>query len=69
MAKLLLIVGGTVFLLGLVLYGIENLGINYQNPLDFKFEKGQTKFYFPLGSSLLVSLVFSLLFYLFTKLK
>jgi hypothetical protein len=69
MAKLLLIVGGTVFLLGLVLYGIENLNINYQNPLDFKFEKGQTKFYFPLGSSLLVSLVFSLLFYLFTKLK
>ena len=69
MTKTLLFIGGTIFMVGLVLYGFEKMGISYQNPLDFKFEKGQTKFYFPLGSSLILSVFISVLLYILTKLR
>ncbi|MCS6988534.1 MAG: DUF2905 domain-containing protein [Chloroherpetonaceae bacterium] len=36
-------------------------------PLDFKVERENFKFYFPLGTSILLSVVLSLLFYLFRK--
>jgi len=67
MGKTLLFIGGSIFLVGLALYGIEKMGLSYQNPLDFKFEKGASKIYFPLGSSLLISIILSLLFYIISK--
>jgi hypothetical protein len=36
-------------------------------PLDFKVERENFKFYFPLGTSILLSIILSLLFYLFRK--
>jgi len=69
MGKTWLFIGGTICVVGLILYGFEKMGISYHNPLDFKFEKGQTKFYFPLGSSLIVSVLLSVLFYILTKLR
>ena len=69
MGKTLLFIGGTIFVVGMVLYALEKLGISYQTPLDFKIEKGQTKFYFPLGSSLIISVFLSLVLYLITKLR
>ncbi|MFQ3598752.1 MAG: DUF2905 domain-containing protein [Chloroherpetonaceae bacterium] len=36
-------------------------------PLDFKVERENFKFYFPLGTSILLSIIFSLLIYLFRK--
>jgi hypothetical protein len=38
-------------------------------PLDFKVERENFKFYFPLGTSILLSIILSLLFYLFRKLS
>ncbi len=38
-------------------------------PLDFKVERENFKFYFPLGTSILLSIALSLLFYLFRKLS
>ena len=39
----------------------------YNNPLDFRYKKENFSFYFPLGTSIILSIVFSLLFYLFKK--
>jgi len=39
----------------------------YNNPLDFTYKKENFSFYFPLGTSIILSIIFSLLFYLFKK--
>ncbi|MDA0774163.1 MAG: DUF2905 domain-containing protein [Bacteroidetes bacterium] len=57
---LLLLIGG-----GLIL--INKLGLSYRNPLDFAFKNGRFQFYFPLGTSLLISLLVTFLLYLFRK--
>lgn len=36
-------------------------------PLDFKFEKENFKFYFPFGTSILLSILISLLFWFIRK--
>ena len=67
MAKQIILIGIFLVIVGGVFFIIEKNGINYNNPLDFKFEKGNTKFYFPIGSSILISVVLSLIFYFFRK--
>ena len=67
MGKQIILIGFFLIFVGGIYLIIEKNGINYDNPLDFKFEKGNTKFYFPLGSSILLSVVLSLIFYLFRK--
>ena len=46
MAKQIILIGFFLVIVGGVFFIIEKNGINYNNPLDFKFEKGNTKFYF-----------------------
>ena len=67
MAKQIILIGVFLIIVGGIFLIIEKSGMNYNNPLDFKFEKGNTKFYFPLGSSILISVVLSLIFYFFRK--
>ncbi|MAR43168.1 MAG: hypothetical protein CMC48_03630 [Flavobacteriaceae bacterium] len=67
MAKQIILIGFFLVIVGGVFLIIEKNGVNYNNPLDFKFEKGNTKFYFPLGSSILISVVLSLIFYFSRK--
>tara|TARA_B100000579_G_scaffold291606_1_gene242196 strand:- start:611 stop:817 length:207 start_codon:yes stop_codon:yes gene_type:complete len=67
MAKQIILIGFFFVVVGGVFLIVEKNGVNYNNPLDFKFEKGNTKFYFPLGSSILISVVLSLIFYFFRK--
>ena len=67
MAKQIILIGVFLIIVGGIFLIIEKSGMNYNNPLDFKFEKGNTRFYFPLGSSILISVVLSLIFYLFRK--
>ena len=64
--------GRTIFFLGLILVlvgGVILLGEKYgvKNPLDFRFGGENWTFDFPLGTSILVSIVLSLLFYFFRK--
>ena len=64
--------GRTILFLGLVLVlvgGVLILGEKYgiKNPLDFRFEGENWTFYFPIGTSLLVSIVLSLMVYFFRK--
>ena len=67
MGKQIILIGFFLIIVGGIYLIIEKNGINYSNPLDFKFEKGNSRLYFPLGSSILISVVLSLIFYLFRK--
>lgn len=49
-----------IFLLtGLIFFIFEK--INFKNPLDIKIERENFKFYFPLGSSIIISIVLTLI--------
>lgn len=66
MAKSLIFIGILCVLVGFAWLAAEQFG--YKNPLDFSWEKEETKFYFPLGTSILISLILSLIVYFFRKL-
>ena len=64
MGKLLVAVGLLIALAGvLVMFGVP-LG---RLPGDIAYERGNTRFYFPLTTSILVSVVLSLLFALLRR--
>lgn len=65
MAKTLIIIGLILVLIGVILWFLDNSSLSYKNPLDFSFKKGNTHIYFPLGSSLLLSILLSLVYYWF----
>jgi len=68
--KLLIFVGLslTAFGLLLILFSRTDTFSWFGNlPFDFKVERENFKFYFPLGTSILLSIALSLLFYLFRK--
>jgi hypothetical protein len=70
------LLGRTLIFLGAVLL-VAGLLLTYTNffswlklgrlPGDIAFRKGNVSFYFPLATSLLLSLVFTLLLYFFRK--
>ncbi|MEJ5307427.1 MAG: DUF2905 domain-containing protein [candidate division WOR-3 bacterium] len=43
---------------GIILFVFEK--VNFKNPLDFKIEKENFKFYFPLGTSIIVSIILTI---------
>jgi DUF2905 family protein len=59
----LVVIGGVVMLLGRVGLPLGRL------PGDFLYRGKNTTFYFPLATSILVSVVLSLLFFLISRLK
>lgn len=63
MGKWLMIMGGTLFLLGLVWQLIGKL------PGDIVIRKGHTTFYFPIVTCIVISVVMSLLFYIIGRFK
>lgn len=65
MGRTLLFLGLVLILVGGVIVWSEKYG--FRNPLDFRFGGEKWTFYFPLGTSILVSMVLSLLFYFFRK--
>lgn len=66
MGKYLILSGFLLLVMGIIWIAAEQYG--YKNPLDLRWEKGNTKVYFPLGTSILISLALSLIFYLFKRL-
>lgn len=66
MAKLLIILGALLILVGLAWPWLSKLGLGHL-PGDIYIERKGYTFYFPLTSSILVSLVLSLLIWLFRK--
>jgi len=68
--KLLLILGGLLILLGLVvlLAGRLNLPIG-RLPGDILYRGKNTTFYFPLATSILLSILVSVIFYLISRFR
>lgn len=74
LAKSLILLGVILALVGVVLYFVSRSDANFFQwfgnlPLDFKVERENFKFYFPLGTSIVLSIVLSLLLYFFRKLS
>lgn len=62
----LITVGVVVALLGVVLVVLERFGIP-RLPGDIVIRRGNWTFYFPIATSILLSVILSLLFYLFRR--
>ena len=61
--RLLLVMGGVLALLGVVLMLGPRLPFRIGRlPLDFHYQRDNFSFYFPLGTSILVSVVLTLIF-------
>ncbi|MBZ0264453.1 DUF2905 family protein [bacterium] len=66
MGKILVLAGIVLFLLGGFIFLGSKLGLG-SLPLDFSFKKGNLKFYIPLGSSILISILLTILLRIFRK--
>jgi len=69
MGKLLIIVGFVCILLGVLITYAPKLPFLGKLPGDIAFEKGNFKFYFPLATSILLSILISVLIYLYQRFK
>ena len=67
LGRLLMIVGAVVFTLGAVLALAGRLPWLGRLPGDLLIERGPVTFYFPLATSLIVSVALTLLFWLFRR--
>jgi Protein of unknown function (DUF2905) len=70
LGKLLMLLGGTIVIVGLalVLIGRTNLPIG-RLPGDIVYRGKNTVFYFPLATSIVVSVVLSILLYVIGRLR
>ncbi|HKK14533.1 MAG TPA: DUF2905 domain-containing protein [Gammaproteobacteria bacterium] len=66
MARLLVILGAVLVLVGLLWPWLTRLGLG-RLPGDIVIHRGNFRFYFPVTTSIIVSLVLSLLLWLFRK--
>jgi uncharacterized membrane protein len=68
LARLLIGLGVILILMGLILYGFSVRGWSWPRlPGDIVIERPGFRFYFPLGTSLVISLLLSLLFWIFRR--
>jgi len=65
--KMLILFGGVLVLVGVVLLSFGKIPFLGKLPGDIIIQKKNFTFYFPIVTSLLLSLVISLLLYLFKK--
>jgi len=63
--KLLIIAGGALIALGVLWMFVGQFLPLGRIPGDIAVEKGNVKFYFPLATSIILSIVLSLLFWIF----
>jgi hypothetical protein len=66
MAKVLILIGLALIVVGLIWLAGERLGLG-RLPGDIVVERENFKFYFPLMTSLIVSVALSLLLWLFSR--
>ncbi|MBL30654.1 MAG: hypothetical protein CMC81_05405 [Flavobacteriaceae bacterium] len=67
MSKQIIFIGFLLIFIGVIFLIIEKIGFSYNNPLDFMFEKSNSKVFIPIGSSILISIILSVVFYLIKK--
>lgn len=66
MSRTLIIIGLVIILVGLLWPWIQKLGLG-RLPGDIAVEKENVKFYFPIVTSIIISVVLTILFWLFRK--
>lgn len=64
--RLLMVVGGVLLLAGLAFTAFGSLGLG-RMPGDIVYRRGTFTFYFPIVTSILLSIVLSLLLWLFRR--
>ena len=64
--RLLMVLGGVLLLAGLALTAVGRLGLG-RLPGDLVYRRGNFSFYFPIMTSILLSIVLSLLLWLFRR--
>jgi len=70
LGKLLLVVGGLIVLIGAVLLFAGRLNLPLGRlPGDFVYRGKNTTFYFPLATSIILSIVLTLVFWLIGRLR
>jgi len=66
MAKLFIVLGIIFIIIGVLLYFIKDFPL-FNLPGDIVIKKENFTFYFPITSSILLSIVFSLIFYIISR--
>jgi hypothetical protein len=68
LGRMLLVMGGILALLGLILMLGPKLPFRLGRlPLDFHYQRDNFSFYFPLGTSILLSLLLTLVFFVLNR--
>jgi uncharacterized protein HemY len=68
-ARILIILGAALVVIGLVMLGIQKLPFAGRLPGDIVIKRENFTFYFPLATSIIVSIVVSLILYLINKFR
>jgi len=66
MGKIFIITGLIFLILGLIFYLFKDFSL-FKLPGDIYIEKENFKFYFPITSSIILSIIFSLIFYIVNR--
>jgi len=69
MGKILIVIGVILIIIGLIIHYFNEIPFLGKLPGDIHIKREKFSFYFPLASSLLISLVLSLIFYLISKFR
>ena len=67
LGKFLVILGAVIVILGLLLWTGIGSGFLGKLPGDIRIERGNSAFYFPIVTCIIISIVLSLLFSLFRR--
>jgi hypothetical protein len=67
MGRFLVVAGVILAVIGAILWLGPKIPWLGKLPGDIVWERGNWKFYFPLGTSILISIILTLLFYLFRR--
>jgi len=66
-ARMLIILGVVILATGMIMYFAPKVPFLGKLPGDFYFKKGGTSFYFPLATSIILSIVVTVIFNLFSN--
>lgn len=67
LAKMIILLGVVLIIVGLIMLFIQKLPFPGKLPGDLVLKKDNFTFYFPLGTSILISIILSLILYLIGK--
>jgi len=69
LGRMLIILGAVLITTGLVILGIQKLPFSGKLPGDILIKKEHFTFYFPLATSIIISILISLILYLIGKFR